>query len=1236
MRAMKRISTILLAAMLALTASAQVNVWRNGYLSQFEKPNVDSITFSKADPYKEYASQPYHTLSNLYWYNYNIEPSEMNIQIAYYMQKQLYIGLEELGYTRHNDFGYAAVCMLTESRGQDFVCLNIGYNWFSAWGNVDKWSDSILTASTAGIDNYLIWNTCYAPICASNYIIAVHPNDLYEVAQAKALRAFNYMQLAQLYQVAYSESSLDLRCVPLVLDTIPVYLVRDQPCATVAEVYNQIKADLDDACRDLQGFQRTDKSAINQAVAFGLRARLNLWMHNYADAAADADRALQFSGATPLTIEQASVPGFASADADNVIWANIITEEDDIVLTNIINWVSHMSSFYEEGYTSVAATRWIASALYDEIPATDVRKGWWLDENLQSPLLDAEGYNAMKNYIIEQETPYLNVKFGTGDGSISGSGAAAGDWIIMRAEEMILIKAEGLARAGQDGAGVLTEFVQQFRDPSYNIAIHSLSIEDEIWWQRRVELWGEGFAYGDILRLGKGVTRTNSSNWPVEWKEDVPAGDERLSLVLPAKFADNEVLAVWQKGDTSLYMTDYRSRQYVDSISFGEAKERDAMMLNSLFHNGKYVVSPVTSRIKAEKWAVMGDTLTFDFSRNHNLQNAATIPLIVEADSVFANIGLPTEVSFEAGESTSPLTTLVIQNIPVGTYRFTITIPDEYFRPDVNERYQSISYEITVYDQDEWESYEIQQGIVYDGLVNAFYGTGQPGWYVSYQRRDNEDGSFDIHIINPYTQLPQYRDGNYDDPIADVYGLYDGFPYNYPEDVDGTREYNWDIHVSADGYVTFDDFDMGMAWSYGEFTASHYNPDISGLWNLEEKKIIFPAGSSACFMADYNGRLTSEDIIIYLDVELWKENRPWTGYTEKQGIAFDGLVNAFYDTGQPGWYVTYQQRYNEDGSFDIHIINPYTQLPKYKDGNYDDPIADEYGLYGGFPFNYPEDVDYSQEYNWDLHVAADGSVTFNEFEMGMTWSYGAFAAKQLNSGTWDAEKQCITFPAGSIACAMADYNSGAFYPGSRDAVIYLDVEQWRDEWQKEHPVINVAEKAEDYAGYFTMTGQSQFTGESENMNVEIKYVDGQLTLEGITYASPIAIEFDDLTKTISIAPQQLDTLYGTYDIVLYTTTAAGVSVTEPIVLALTSDGIIQQEYSSPADGYLLRSEVAGGWLLGHYNLIFTPNDTPASAPRRTPKVQTHSLEKGKVAFKPQKASQKLPAKTNNKFMQNEL
>ena len=511
MKTIKYVS-VLLAAALSFTAC---NEWMN------EEPQGATKT---ADQKSDAAAQ-------------NPSAAAADISAIYAQFIQLYPGLGDLGYSRHNDFGYAAICLFTEEQGQDLVSPNISYNWFN-FSDFTKNRDNTLT-TTYGLIDHLVWNEYYKIIHACNNVIELaereNPGAMkYALSQALAVRAFCYMQLAQLYQVTYSETSLNKPCVPLVLDRMEAEKQSNNPRATVAEVFKLIKDDLDYACDSLDGFVRSDKGYVNQAVAFGLRARVNLVMQNWAAAAADADQALTLSGATPLSIDEAGLPGFAAAETHNVLWANIVVETNDIVQTGIINWPSHMSTWYGDGYTGVGATRWISSNLFSEISATDVRRGWWLDEDMESPLLDAPGYNVMKADIQENGVPYQNVKFGTGDGTTSGLGAAAADWILMRAEELILIKAEGLAKSGGDGAGTLSAFVQSFRDPLYSVGAHGLSLEDEIWWQRRVELWGEGFAWGDIMRLNKDIIRSNSTNWPAEWAtQDVNAGNGVLIWLIP-------------------------------------------------------------------------------------------------------------------------------------------------------------------------------------------------------------------------------------------------------------------------------------------------------------------------------------------------------------------------------------------------------------------------------------------------------------------------------------------------------------------------------------------------------------------------------------------------------------------------------------------------------------------------------------------------------------------------------
>ena len=100
----------------------------------------------------------------------------------------------------------------------------------------------------------------------------------------------------------------------------------------------------------------------------------------------------------------------------------------------------------------------------------------------------------------------------------------------MRTEEMILIQAEGLVKSGQVEAGkqMLENFVKSYRDPSYSASAGGRTLEDEIWFQRRVELWGEGFSNSDTRRLNKPLVRFHGgveSNVPAAFRFNMTADD---------------------------------------------------------------------------------------------------------------------------------------------------------------------------------------------------------------------------------------------------------------------------------------------------------------------------------------------------------------------------------------------------------------------------------------------------------------------------------------------------------------------------------------------------------------------------------------------------------------------------------------------------------------------------------------------------------------------------------------
>lgn len=422
--------------------------------------------------------------------------------------------------TIHSDYGFPAICLIYDQGGQDMVAESHGYNWFM---NALSFTDRIPTSD----DNTMIWKLHYQHIRSANSVLtnlyAAYPEESERVGeiaiylgQSLASRAFDYLQLIQTYQFTYQghEEALGL---PLVTEETTQDQATNNPRATVQAVYEQIMSDLNLAIAYL-GDYYSSNGEISAAVAYGLRARANMLMGNYADAASDADQAIALSGATPYSRDEVSVPAFNDGSAKSWIWGSIITSNNDVVTTGIINWPSHLCSLTGNGYTTGTGTnvayRRLNSTLWERIPNTDVRKSWWVDENLQSEALN-NAYGADGPVIGSTlgYLPYTNVKFGP-EGGVLLNTENSQDWPLMRAEEMLLIKAEGLARSQGVAAGktVLESFVQTYRDPNYTCSASSLEdFIDEVWFQRRIELWGEGFSLFDILRLKKPIVRIGTN-----------------------------------------------------------------------------------------------------------------------------------------------------------------------------------------------------------------------------------------------------------------------------------------------------------------------------------------------------------------------------------------------------------------------------------------------------------------------------------------------------------------------------------------------------------------------------------------------------------------------------------------------------------------------------------------------------------------------------------------------------
>lgn len=455
-------------------------------------------------------------------------------------------------WTGHCDFGYPATMIGMDIQTEDYACKSSGYNWFNSFMTFAGGSDATYPSA-------MMWFYMYDQI----YICNAVASSMKEVdtdagrfyyAQALATRSWNYWNLIQCYAFNYAGNE-NGKGVPVITEENAGQIAADGGCArgTVQQVYDQIMKDIDKAIECLTDNSTTrssvltsqSKRMVDLAVCYGLRARYNLTMHKYAEAANDATMALQFTQSTPYQISELGKPGFTTMDDNAWMWGIAIQETQEGILGgSIVNFPSMVCSFCH-GYTDQGgAWKWCGKKLYDQIPKTDIRKMWFLDEKRQNANLNKEQADWIASFCSATPSygadatanmmPYTNVKYNSYQGVIR-QGLNASDIPLMRVEEMYLTQAEAKAMSGDFATGkqLLENFVKTYRNPSFaSKATNAEELQNECWIQRRIELWGEGLAWFDVMRLHKGIDRRNDA-FPSSAVFAFEYGSPCMILVIP-------------------------------------------------------------------------------------------------------------------------------------------------------------------------------------------------------------------------------------------------------------------------------------------------------------------------------------------------------------------------------------------------------------------------------------------------------------------------------------------------------------------------------------------------------------------------------------------------------------------------------------------------------------------------------------------------------------------------------
>jgi starch-binding outer membrane protein, SusD/RagB family len=305
------------------------------------------------------------------------------------------------------------------------------------------------------------------------------------IAEARLIRALTYYTLLQYYARPFADGNGNKLGLPLRLTGIKGSGSSDMARSTVAEVYNQVIADLDFAEANLpltNGNNLANTTRAHRNTAIALKTRVYLSQQKYSNVITEANKIV--SMAPPFTATT-GVPHALQADITNVFKTPYTTTE------SIFSMPFTTTAGDNPGTQNGIQAYWYNSA-------TGVGSIYSLNGN--GIIADANWTTTDKRrtYIFTATTGkrYLT-KFPT---------AAPADYTpVIRYAEVLLNLAEALARTSATldaRALALVNAVRQRSDATTTIAAATpTALVTAILHERRIEFLGEGLRNNDLMRL---------------------------------------------------------------------------------------------------------------------------------------------------------------------------------------------------------------------------------------------------------------------------------------------------------------------------------------------------------------------------------------------------------------------------------------------------------------------------------------------------------------------------------------------------------------------------------------------------------------------------------------------------------------------------------------------------------------------------------------------------------------
>ncbi|MGG7470483.1 RagB/SusD family nutrient uptake outer membrane protein [Chryseobacterium arthrosphaerae] len=375
--------------------------------------------------------------------------------------------------TTYANIGYSTVLRASDAMGSDVAILRNKYGFSAAYDFTE------MVNTTAGRPLF-IWTMLYSTINNMNNVIAridgtVGSQEKKDQVkgQAKALRAFCYLNIASFYQFSYLKDKTAL--------TAPIYTepstisTPGRKKASLEEIYTLIKSDLTDADYLLKNYSRNNKDKINRNVVNGLLARTYLNTGEWSKAADAARTARQ---GFPFMAPEKYKEGFNDIENAEWIWGHRQTQEQS-------------DASYAFHYLDVSSS----GSFYYSFMADPYFKDLFDANDIRTQLFSWDGQKGREGLLR-----YAKFKFKPN---------LIADIVYMRAAEMYLIEAEAEARNGNISQAVtaLNQLKTARKANIYAGPLAQNEVVKAILIERRKELFGEGFSLSDIIRTQGSVER---------------------------------------------------------------------------------------------------------------------------------------------------------------------------------------------------------------------------------------------------------------------------------------------------------------------------------------------------------------------------------------------------------------------------------------------------------------------------------------------------------------------------------------------------------------------------------------------------------------------------------------------------------------------------------------------------------------------------------------------------------